>query len=617
MKENTSTTMSIQSLKRVGTDSFAELLLTNNVFVDKSMFIKEFLEESGDKVVLITRPRRWGKSLNMDMLRCFLSIEVDAQGVPLPQEESLNRKLFVGGEVVIGPRTGKVKQLVPLKIAQQCPDIVTEYQGQYPVISLGLKNVTGSSYQKIEDKLKKYIGKLYDQHVYLQDQAWLTNNQRNQLARYLNGQILATDLEESLQFLSELLCTHFGKPVYILIDEYDAPINHAYREFGATTKEGEKTKKGERSEEFEKVLQLFRSLLGAALKSNPYLAQGFLTGILRIAKASLLSELNNLREYTLLDQRFITSYGFREQEVEELLDKVPTVTDRAGIRHWYNGYHFRGETLYNPFSIMCCLSNKGELAPYWLESGGTGLIDVAFVSDEIQKDLQTLTAGKSIVSRIRRQVSFEALQSPVGLFSLLLFTGYLNPLAISEAEDLYELSIPNYEVKKIYEQRLLEWVAKKLEINTEDYDSLARFLAMGELATFQKSLEEFLTRSASFLQTGDQRGEVFYNGFMICLLCCLSCYYLIESEPESGKGRPDVVLIPKTAAHKDQAMVIEYKVGQDVSELPSLAEAGLRQIERKGYATRAKAHEHVKKVLQICLAFSGKEVVMKHQEVTC
>ena len=300
----------------------------------------------------------------------------------------MNRKLFVGGEVVIGPRTGKVKQLAPLKIAQQCPDIVTEYQGQYPVISLGLKNVTGSSYQKIEDKLKKYIGKLYDQHVYLQDQAWLTNNQRNQLARYLNGQILATDLEESLQFLSELLCTHFGKPVYILIDEYDAPINHAYREFGATTKEGEKTKKGERSEEFEKVLQLFRSLLGAALKSNPYLEQGFLTGILRIAKASLLSELNNLREYTLLDQRFITSYGFREQEVEELLDKVPTVTDRAGIRHWYNGYHFRGETLYNPFSIMCCLSNKGELAPYWLESGGTSLIDVAFVSDEIQKDLQ-------------------------------------------------------------------------------------------------------------------------------------------------------------------------------------------------------------------------------------
>ena len=604
--------MSIEPEIPVGTDSFDDLLLSGNIFVDKSMFIKEFLAASSGKVVLITRPRRWGKSLNMDMLKRFLSIEVDEQGAPIPQEESLNRKLFVGGEVKLD--LGENKLLKPLKISQDPASM--KYQGNFPVISLGLKEVTGSSYQEIEDKLKKYIGKLYDQHVYLQDQAWLTNNQRNQLARYLNGQILATDLGDSLQFLSELLYKHFGKPIYILIDEYDAPINHAYREFGETTKEGKKIKKGKKNKEFEKVLQLFRSLLGAALKSNPYLAQGFLTGILRIAKASLLSELNNLSEYTLLDKRFITSYGFREQEVEELLDKVPTVTDRAGIRHWYNGYHFRGETLYNPFSIMSCLSKEGELAPYWLESGGTSLIDVAFVSDEIQKDLQTLTAGKSIVSRIRRQVSFEALQSPVGLFSLLLFTGYLNPVAIPEAEDLYELSVPNYEVSKIYEQRLLEWVAKKLEINTDAYDSLARFLAMGELETFQKSLEEFLTRSASFLQTGDQRGEIFYNGFMMCLLCCLSCYYQIESEQESGMGRADVVLIPKTS-HKDQAMVIEYKVSKDASDLPSQAEAGLRQIEAKGYATRAKAHAHVKKVLQICLAFSGKDVVMKHKEVTC
>ena len=590
----------------VGTDNFAKLLSQGNVFVDKSMFIKEFLEASSGEVVLITRPRRWGKSLNMDMLKRFLSIEVDEQGAPIPQEESLNRKLFVGGEVKLD--LGDTKLLKPLKISHDPASM--KYQGKFPVISLGLKDVTGSSYQKIEEKLKIQITTLYDQYVYLQNQTWLTKNQHNRLAKYLEGQIVATDLEGSLQFLSELLYKHFGKPVYILIDEYDAPINHAYREFG------EKTKKGEKNKEFEKVLQLFRSLLGTALKSNPYLAQGFLTGILRIAKASLLSELNNLSEYTLLDETFVTSYGFLEQEVEELLDQAQIATNREEIRRWYNGYHFGGKILYNPFSIMSCLARKGKLAPYWLDSGGTSLIDVAFVSDQIQKDLQTLTAGKSILSRIRRQVSFEALQSPVGLFSLLLFSGYLNPVAISEAEELYELSVPNYEVSKIYEQRLLEWVAAKLAISTNAYDSLARFLAMGELETFQKSLEEFLTRSASFLQTGDQRGEIFYSGFMMCLLCCLSCYYQIESEQESGMGRADVVLIPKTS-HKDQAMVIEYKVSKDASDLPSQAEAGLRQIETKGYATRAKAHDHVKKVLQICLAFSGKDVVMKHQEVTC
>ena len=599
----------------VGTDSFDDLLLSGNIFVDKSMFIKEFLEASSGKVVLITRPRRWGKSLNMDMLKRFLSIEVDEQGAPIPQEESMNRKLFVGGEVVIGPRTGKVKQLAPLKIAQQCPDLVTEYQGQYPVISLGLKDVTGSSYQKIEDKLKRHIAKLYKKYRYLKQYIHpqsdlLDEDQKEQLERYFKGKISQEDLEESLQFLSELLYKHFGKPVYILIDEYDAPINHAYREFG------EKTKEGENNKEFEKVLQLFRSLLGAALKSNPYLARGLLTGILRIAKASLLSELNNLREYTLLDKRFITSYGFREQEVEELLDKTQIATNREEIRRWYNGYHFRGETLYNPFSIMCCISTEGECAPYWLDSGGTNLVDRAFVSDQIQKDLQALAGGQRILSSIETQVSFDILRNPVGLFSLLLFTGYLTPVAISAAEGLYELSVPNYEIKQIYKKRLLEWVSKQLKITPSQYDSLARFLAMGELATFYQSLKEFLTQSASFHQTGEKRGEVFYNGIMFCLLHCLSYYYQIESEQESGLGRADVVLIPKTA-HRDHAIVLEYKVGQDVSDLPALAEAGLRQIATKGYATRAKGHDHVKKVFQICLAFSGKEVVMKHQEVTC
>ena len=587
----------------VGTDKFADLLLTSDVFVDKSMFIKEFLEASSGKVVLITRPRRWGKSLNMDMLRRFLSIEVDEQGTPLPQEESLNRKLFVGGEVVIGPRTGKVKQLAPLKIAQQCPDLVTEYQGQYPVISLGLKEVTGSSYQKIEDKLKKYIAKLYDQHVYLQDQAWLTNNQRNQLAKYLDGPILATDLEDSLQFLSELLYKHFGKPVYILIDEYDAPINNAYLALR------------DRPEEFEEVLQLFRRLLGAALKSNPYLARGLITGILRIAKANILSDLNNLREYTLFDKRFASSYGFSEQEVDQLLNQVPIVTDREAIQHWYNGYNFGDKLVYNPWSIMCCLSNEGALDYYWLDSGGTHLVDLALLSDEIQEDLQTLVVGGSITSHIMKHISFEVIQNPVGLYSLLLFSGYLNPASIPGAKDSYRLSIPNYEVAYIYEQRLLEWVSKQLEIDSSSYYSLISSLVAGKVKDFGERLQELLHRSTSFHQTGDKLAELFYSGLMLGLLLSLSDYYLIESERESGRGRPDVMLIPK-ATHGDQAMVIEYKVGQDVAGLPALAEEGLSQIRAKGYDTQAKSQAHVKKLLQVCLAFSGKEVALQYEEVT-
>ena len=391
--------------------------------------------------------------------------------------------------------------------------------------------------------------------------------------------------------------------MYVLIDEYDAPINDAYLEF--------KNNPGE----FSKVLKLFRGLFGAALKSNPYLARGLITGILRIAKANILSDLNNLREYTLFDKRFASSYGFSEQEVDQLLAQVPIDTDRAAIQHWYNGYTFGEELVYNPWSIMCCLSNKGKLGSYWLDSGGTKLIDLALLSDDIQKDLQTLTSGKSIVSAIVKQVSFEVLQNPVGLFSLLLFSGYLNPAAIPEAEELYQLSIPNYEVQHIYKQRLLDWVSKRLPIDLGHYHSLARFLAMGELETFKKYLEELLAISTSFHQTGDKMSEVFYNGFMLCLLSCLSYYYLIESERESGRGRPDVMLIPK-ATHGDQAMVIEYKVGQDVAGLPGLAEEGLSQIRAKGYGTQAKSQAHVKKLLQVCLAFSGKEVALQYEEVT-
>ncbi|MEM7382805.1 MAG: AAA family ATPase [Bacteroidota bacterium] len=195
------------------------------------------------------------------------------------------------------------------------------------------------------------------------------------LQRYLDENTTAADLTRSLCFLSELLYKHFGKPVYILIDEYDAPINSAQLEFKDSP------------EEFEQVLKLLRGLFGAALKSNPYLKQGLITGILRIAKANLRSDLNNLSEYTLLDETFASSYGFTQEEVDELLDKVPTRTDRAAIQHWYNGYTFWGEILYNPWPIMSCLARKGKLGHYWLDSGGTDLIDSALLSDKRQEDL--------------------------------------------------------------------------------------------------------------------------------------------------------------------------------------------------------------------------------------
>ena len=590
-----------------GTNSFAELLMKSDVFVDKSLFIKEFLggiEGGSSKVVLITRPRRWGKSLNMDMLRCFLAPEVDDEGTPLPKEhsaQSLNHKLFAGGEIEL--EFGKTKVLKRLSISDY--PALMKHQGQHPVISLGFKDIEGRSYREIENKTKNQILRLYRSHRYLKrymedEKTLLDHTQKQQLDRYLKGNISTEDLEDSLYFLSELLYKHFGKPVYILIDEYDMPIHSAYVECPG---------------EFESVLKLFRCLLRAALKDNPCLAQSLVTGILRIAKGNLFSGLNNLRDYTVLDEKFTTSYGFTQQEVDELLERVPTTTPPAKIRQWYNGYNFGGHVLYNPWSIMCCLSEKGKLGYYWLDSGGgVKLIDSILLSDKIQEDLQVLVSGNRIESPILREMSFGDIKKSEGICSLLLFGGYLNPDTIIEDTDVYQLLIPNHEVEYIYKQRLLGWISEKLQIDLRGYRSLVSLLASGQVGDFTKRLQDLLDQSVSFYQTGPNRAEVFYSGFMLGLLHNLSERYILESERESGLGRPDAVLIPK-AKYGDQALIIEYKVGKQVEQLATLAAKGLAQIVDKAYSTQLKSHSHVKKVLQVGLAFCGKKVAVRYEQV--
>ncbi|OZG31458.1 AAA family ATPase [Rickettsia endosymbiont of Culicoides newsteadi] len=579
----------------VGTDDFRKLLLNSDVFVDKSLLVKDIIEDSGD-VILITRPRRWGKSLNMDMLRKFFEIEVDEKGVPLPPKQKINNKLFLGGIIDLGFK-GK-KTLKPLKInsneyamAQQC---------QFPVISINFKDVKGSSYQEIESGIRINVKNAYDHHKYLESSDKISVEEQKNFQDYLIGKVELAQLKISLSFLSKLLFKHFDQKVYILIDEYDTPINSSYIKFG------------DKSKEFEQVLEIFRGMFGSTLKSNPYLEKGVITGILRIAKANLFSDLNNVSEYTLLDDDFSKFYGFTQTEIDELLTKVPTETSPEEIQDWYNGYTFGGEVIYNPWSIMQCLSHKGKLDHYWLDSGGTSLIDKALLSDEMQEDLQQLASGKIIVSSITKQISFSDINSRSGLFSLLLFSGYLNPTVIESAKNIYELSVPNEEVKFIYENRLLQWVSNKLQVDTSVYFPLASLLPICRLEEFKERLQELLQNSTSFHQTGEKKAELFYSGFMLGLVNMLSSSYIITSEQESGSGRADIIMIPKVGK-EDNAIIIEYKIAKNIEDLASVAQIGLNQIIDKQYDVKVKEHKHVKKIIKLSMAFCGKNMELQYE----
>jgi hypothetical protein len=581
-----------------GTDNFKTLVLNSDVLVDKSFFIKEFIE-GGAEVSLITRPRRWGKSLNMSMLKHFLKSELDEFGKPLPEDQQVNRKLFVGGKIDLGLHSGKVRNLKRLKIAEY-DDIITDYQGQYPVISISFNEVKGDTYNEVEKKVSMELYMLFSKYKYLLN--YISNEEKTIYNSFINGTSELPLLTYGIKFLSSLLYNYHGKKVFILIDEYDAAINEAYLMMG------------KESVDFAKVLGLFRGIYGTALKGNEYLEKGLLTGILRIAKAGLLSGVNNPKEYSLLDKKFATCYGFTEQEVDELLNTVPVQTSREKIKSWYNGYNFRGNVIYNPWSIMNCLANGGELDKYWLDSGGTSLVDSALVTDEIQEDLKKLLSGDSIITPIRKQVSFDDLSKPTGLYSLLLFAGYLNPNEVVDSEEnIYKLNIPNYEVRHIYKQRLLDWVTNKLSIDSYKFYNIVTLLIEGRVEEFRERFQELLKNTTNFFQTGNHMAEMFYSSFILGMVSSFESLYHIDSERETGKGRADLLLIPKAETPKKQGIVIEYKVGKDIESLKQRAKEGLAQINAKGYDTKVKTHKNITSILKVCMSFYDNNVEIAYQ----
>ena len=581
---------------KIGTDDFKELATTTDLFVDKTSFISTLLR-SDYKVTLITRPRRWGKTLNMSMLQYFFGIPVQKDG-SLDEEERLKRKDIFSY----------------LEIGEHA-DIIENYLGKFPVIFVSFKEIKGENFEMIEMKIKELIYGLFGNHEYLLNSHQISDRQKTLFKKFITKDFDLAELEKSLFYLSEMLSTHFDQKVFILIDEYDTPLNDWY---------ALKLARGDvpvrEDNYFQSVLSLFRGILSSALKGNNFLEKGVVTGILRVAKANLFSGLNNLGEDSVLDKKYAEYFGFTDKDVNMLLHKCKMDQNpetAQTLKSWYNGYTIGGITIYNPWSIMNCIANEGEFKAYWVGTASTTLLEQALIVDTFQGEMQKLIEGESVEMIADPKMVFEDIKSsPSALYNLLLFSGYLTAERSVENDDATyncDVKIPNREVRGIYTRSLEKWIASKFNLEVRDYNAFLNDLLKGDISLFEEKLKDYLSLSISFYSSGPKNAELFYNGFILGLISAVSTQYFVETEKESGSGRADLILIPKTTAKYQNALILEFKFSKTQENLPLLAQKALEQIENKNYAAKVKEYR-IEKTFKVGLAFGGKDAAIAFKE---
>lgn len=560
----------------VGVDNFAELVSNNYLFCDKTLMIKELLDR-GDKVSLITRPRRWGKSLNMSMLHHFFSSTTSLGQNTLGLFDRLN--------------IGRVDQGKYLN-----------YQGQFPVIFISLKDVNEPSFEQAIQKIGLLVQALYLEHRELLNSDRLNDSDKKLFQSIASNQVEMSTLEESLKILSRYLYRHHDQKVYILIDEYDTPLNNAYGKY------------------LDAMTAFMRNFLGAALKSNESLEQGVMTGIFRVSKNSMLSGLNNLETYTLLDDEYKHYFGFSESEVQSLFTQKNVAIKFDEVRNWYNGYKSGDLIVYNPWSIMSCLKRDGKFDVYWINTANSDLIKETMVNADPQtKSLfETLIHGKSIRLHIDKHVTFDTLkENPTAFWSLLLFAGYLraesSSLDIQSGFYLCELTIPNQEVRTLYNRYMIEWFSAP--IGMIQYYSFLDHLIKGHVEKFTAALADYLLKAASIFDVGNNQGESFYHGFVLALIASLNTSHFIYSNRETGRGRCDIMIIPREN-NQHLGIILEFKHVKKDDDLGEAAQQALKQIENNHYPTEVKNHHHITQLLKIGIAFSGKSVLSAFEKVS-
>lgn len=529
-------------------------------YVDKTLLIRDFLDNK-PMVSLFTRPRRFGKTLNMDMLRVFFE------------------------------KTGEDTSIYfQDKLIWQCGEEYTTYQGKYPVIFLSFKDVKCSTWEETLKTICKLISLEFLRHIELESSPKLSTYEKAQYTELANEQADEVDYQMSLQFLSLMLHKHHGKEAIIIIDEYDTPIQQ-----------------GHTCGFYTEIIGFMRNFFSGGLKDNSHLAYGFLTGILRVAKESIFSGLNNLKIYSLLDDAYSQYFGFTKAEVKQMLDYYDASDKYDEVCQWYDGYLFGSTEIFNPWSVINYIDDKCFPKAFWQSTGSNDIIGeiIASATPEITENLHQLLCGQTITTYIDTGVIYPEVQNnPHSIYSFLLIAGYLRVSAVYPQHDgnfMCDVAIPNKEISFVYEKEVLN----KTKQNGVAV-SIQQAIFSGDTVKLQALLEKYMLQSIASL---DGANEGFYHGMMLGLCAVLSNRYQVQSNRESGLGRFDIMLIPRTK--NLPGFIYEFKFSSNEKEdLDALAEKALQQIDEKKYDT-VLLDSGITDVQKIGIAFRGKKAVVK------
>ena len=548
----------------IGVSDFKVLRLKDNYFIDKSLFIKDIIDNQSS-VVLITRPRRFGKTLNMSMLRYYFDCN-----------QKYSDQLFNG-----------------LKIMEQ-EEKYTSKQGYYPCIYMTMKDVNDGDYTNMILSMKTAVLEAYREHRYLLESDKIYEEEKAKITDILWGREDEVTLKNSIKELSGYLYRHYERPVILLIDEYDVPLQNAYV-------------KGF----YEETIQFFKTFYGTTFKDNPYIDKTVLTGVSRVAKESIFSGANNFKVYTVLDDEFSDDFGITREEMKKIISDFDIHEDEEEIKKWYDGYVIgKTDGIYNPWSILNYLTDR-ELKPYWVNTSSNDLIKLILKkSTTVKEKIERLLKDESIEVKVDQETVIVGIEeNEDNIWGLLVGTGYLKVVeTVNLAESIYKVKIPNNEIKELFRSIVKDWFRDKVIGN--DLNSILKDLVTLNLDEFEQKFQILVMQMFSFVDVEENTAENFYHAFVLGMLVALKDSYYVNSNRESGIGRYDIMLEPKDK--NENAFIMEFKVFRENREkdIQDTLENAKKQIEEKQYeiSLRERGFYNITKMV---FAFKGKDVKME------